>query len=170
MNRADWLITQIKENNYTKGVELGVQDGNTYKKLLINCPKLRLWGVDIWAEKSVRLHGDSNLLRMAEKKDNYHALLEWIDTTERQKRARLIRDFTHNCSEQFKDGYFDFIFVDASHAYADVKKDIELWSPKVRKGGLISGHDINMESVQQAVNETVGKHRTTIDNVWFKIV
>ena len=170
MNRAGWLEKLINENNYTKGIELGVQDGNTYKYLVSNCPKLRLWGVDIWAEKDVRQHGDTGLLRMAQEKNNYVALQAYIRVNNFQNRAKLIRDFTHNCSDQFTDGYFDFIFVDASHTYDDVKKDIELWAPKVRKGGCISGHDINMDSVKRAVSESVTDYETTVDNVWYKMV
>jgi predicted O-methyltransferase YrrM len=35
----------------------------------------------------------------------------------------------------------DFVFIDASHAYADVKADIEAWWPKIKPGGTIAGDD-----------------------------
>lgn len=40
-----------------------------------------------------------------------------------------------------KDDYFDLFFIDADHRYEGIKKDIELWLPKIRKGGIICGHD-----------------------------
>ncbi len=37
---------------------------------------------------------------------------------------------------------FDVLFVDGSHEYEDVKLDLSLYSPRVKKGGLILVHDI----------------------------
>jgi cephalosporin hydroxylase len=36
----------------------------------------------------------------------------------------------------------DFLYIDADHTYEGVKKDFELYSPLVRKDGLIGFHDI----------------------------
>jgi len=41
----------------------------------------------------------------------------------------------------------DFLFHDADHSYEEVKKDFELYSPLVRKGGIIAFHDIVTNSV-----------------------
>jgi len=35
-----------------------------------------------------------------------------------------------------------FLFIDADHSYEGVKQDYEMYSPLVRKGGLIALHDI----------------------------
>ena len=47
----------------------------------------------------------------------------------------------------------DMIFIDGDHIYSSVKKDIELWLPKLQNGGLICGHDCGYEEVSRAVNE-----------------
>lgn len=36
----------------------------------------------------------------------------------------------------------DFLFIDGDHTYAGVKADFEMYSPLVRKGGLLALHDI----------------------------
>ena len=56
----------------------------------------------------------------------------------------------------FADESIDFVFIDADHSYESVKKDIEAWLPKIRKNGIISGHDYgngNPSEVKQAVDE-----------------
>lgn len=47
----------------------------------------------------------------------------------------------------------DFMFVDADHSFNGVKKDYEMYSPLVKKGGLIAFHDI----VPSPHGETVNK-------------
>jgi len=36
----------------------------------------------------------------------------------------------------------DFLFIDGDHSYEGVRKDFEMYSPLVRKGGIIAFHDI----------------------------
>ena len=36
----------------------------------------------------------------------------------------------------------DFLFIDGDHSYRGVKKDFEMYSPLVRKGGIVAFHDI----------------------------
>jgi len=46
------------------------------------------------------------------------------------------------------------LFIDGNHNYLDVKKDIELYSPRVVAGGLIAFHDYNVyHGVKGAVDE-----------------
>jgi len=51
----------------------------------------------------------------------------------------------------------DFIYIDANHTYPYVKADIENFWPKVKKGGVLGGHDYCKLSgkvgVKTAVNE-----------------
>lgn len=58
-------------------------------------------------------------------------------------------------AKEFEDGSIDFCFIDANHTYEFVKRDIESFLPKMRKGGVMAGHDYNENhpGVMQAVNE-----------------
>jgi len=72
-------------------------------------------------------------------------------------------------SEQFQDGELDFVYIDGSHEYENVKRDILAWKPKIRVGGYIGGHDYSgIPSVTQAVDECLGvPDKTFMDNSWF---
>jgi predicted O-methyltransferase YrrM len=58
-------------------------------------------------------------------------------------------------AKDFKDESIDFVFIDANHTYEYVKRDIEAYLPKMKKGSIMAGHDYNMShpGVIQAVNE-----------------
>lgn len=43
-------------------------------------------------------------------------------------------------------GPLDFLFIDGDHRYTGVARDFELYSPRVRAGGLIGFHDIAPDS------------------------
>lgn len=65
-----------------------------------------------------------------------------------------IRSISWDGAKFYKDKSLDFVFIDASHDYESVKKDIEAWYPKVREGGVIAGHDYRWcKDVQKAVGE-----------------
>ena len=72
-------------------------------------------------------------------------------------------------AEQFEDGYFDFVFIDASHEYEDVKADILAWLPKIRGGGIIAGHDYvdSQREVRKAVDELFPNRKLHKGYVWY---
>jgi|TARA_B100000035_G_C21001148_1_gene554985 cephalosporin hydroxylase len=85
----------------------------------------------------------------------------------------LHKDFSYNIADKFKNGSYDFLYIDASHEYEDVLKDINLFLPKLKSNGIIAGHDYIPEwsGLMKAVDETVGKpDRTFWDTSWIKEV
>ena len=48
---------------------------------------------------------------------------------------------TMQAVDLFQNESLDFIYIDARHDYKAVWDDLEAWFPKLRKGGLFSGHD-----------------------------
>lgn len=49
----------------------------------------------------------------------------------------------YNVSQILKSDKIDFLFIDGDHSYDGVKRDFQLYSPFVKKGGIIALHDIN---------------------------
>ncbi len=61
------------------------------------------------------------------------------------------RGNSHDQILNIPDNSLDLCFIDADHRYKSVYKDIELCLPKVKKGGIICGHDmedINISDLQ----------------------
>ncbi len=69
-----------------------------------------------------------------------HANVEWVETTDRAKAARII-------------GKVDYLYIDGAHDYENVKADIAAYWSCVRKGGVMGGHDIHRPAVFKAVAE-----------------
>ena len=82
------------------------------------------------------------------------------------RRVELIRKSSKAAAEEFKNRTLDFVFIDAAHDYESVKKDIEAWYPKVKRGGIISGHDYYASSVRQAVHEYLKEVKSVSSSCW----
>jgi hypothetical protein len=60
------------------------------------------------------------------------------------------------------------VFIDADHTHRGVEADIRAWWPKIRRGGMLLGHDFQpaFPGVQRAVTERFGVPQVFADNVW----
>ena len=79
---------------------------------------------------------------------------------EEEKSGRIIfkKGFSYDVIDDFPDNYFDYIFIDATHLYESVKSDLNNYLPKLKKSGLMCGHDYSVNpafSVIPAVDEFV---------------
>lgn len=67
---------------------------------------------------------------------------------------------------------FDFVFIDGSHEYEDVLRDVRLLRSRVADGGVLAGHDYytdgNFPGVRKAVDELFGKPDEVVETIWVK--
>lgn len=142
--REHFLSDIIKENNLQVGAEIGVRTGRTSFHCLDNNLSLIMYAIDI----------DISQFYNQTVKEKYgdRLVVHEVD-------SRATPDF-------IEDGTLDFYFIDASHTYKNVKKDILAWTPKLKKDGWMIGHDIDYPSVSQAVKDTIGFYEVGPDNVW----
>lgn len=74
-----------------------------------------------------------------------------------ERRFSFIKGFSAEVSEQIPE--VDFAFIDGNHEHEYVKKDCELYWPKIKPGGFLCGHDYSggHPGVTEAVDEFFGK-------------
>ena len=84
--------------------------------------------------------GSSEHKKMFGKIDTYREFLENIKKAGVSDLVIPIKKTSGEAVKNF-DKKVDFILVDGAHEYEFVKKDYELWFPKLRNGGLIAFHD-----------------------------
>ena len=160
--RYHWLVNMINKYKYAMGAEVGAATGVTTVHLLDECPTLeRLAIVDIWKPVAPLSHP------RGWGKDNMEDLFR--DKFMDDPRIDIFKGLSWEMAEDVKDGILDFIFFDADHSYEGLKKELLAWIGKVKPGGLLCGHDINLEGVLQAVEELIpGWIDSKVDHVWYK--
>jgi predicted O-methyltransferase YrrM len=67
-------------------------------------------------------------------RDQQHVRLIHGDSHQEKTQRRVERLFAHRD--------LDLLFIDGDHSYNGVRRDFELYSPLVKKGGMIAIHDI----------------------------
>lgn len=70
-------------------------------------------------------------------------------------------------AKQVDDGSLDCIFIDANHAYASALEDIRAWAPKLRRNGLMCGHDFGRFGLTLAVRQCYGRSVSQWETIWF---
>jgi predicted O-methyltransferase YrrM len=89
-------------------------------------------------------------------------------TRKHRNRITELRGISWEMADKVEDGSLDFVFIDADHEYESVIRDIKAWAPKVKPGGLVSGHDTHFPGVLKAINELIPNWKpANVDHVWF---
>lgn len=131
----------INENNFKNCAEIGIGYGFHAKEILDNTKVEKLYLVDpmqyypndAFATDVINYGGFEKLVKnikthLSEHNDRY----TWF----RQPSVSIT-------NEQIPDESLDAVFIDADHSYDAVKKDLNFWWKKVRKGGWVLGDDYN---------------------------
>jgi len=165
LKRFGWLIDVIRARGYNIGAEIGGHKGNTTAKVLSGCPNLKLIVVDKWEDIVPDPHGE----KIGCEEDNMEEIKSIFDkrTHSFKDRLTVLRGDSVEMASKVEDNSLDFVFIDADHRYESVKADIRAWVPKLRPGGMLSGHDIDYPSVLRAVSELVPNFKDVgVNVVW----
>jgi predicted O-methyltransferase YrrM len=119
---------------------LAVEIANSGKNIKFDC-------VDTWEGGPEHVDFDTSAL--------YDTFISNMKPLE--KYYNPIKATSVEAAKLYEDESLDFVFIDACHQYECVVEDIRAWYPKVKKNGIISGHDYNdsWPGVVRAVNENI---------------
>lgn len=151
----------IEQRGFTKGVELGVKEGETFHYLLSKCPDLVLTGVDIFEMQPDNVVQDYRGWNQSRNEARVCKIVEKFPV-----RADLLKMDSAKSAELFEKGSVDFVFIDADHSAMSVYKDIMAWYDRISSKGAMFGHDYNWPSVRYVVDNIFENVMRYDDNVW----
>mmetsp|Transcript_30064 Transcript_30064/g.57742 ORF Transcript_30064/g.57742 Transcript_30064/m.57742 type:complete len:327 (-) Transcript_30064:515-1495(-) len=122
-------------------VELGVDSGGFSKFNLMHCEHcIKYFMVDVWGMGLQDTYADGSNLGSVERSEV--RMKQALENVAAYKDvAVILRNTTLEAAAMIEDGTVDFVYVDARHDYASVMQDLEAWWPKLRRGGILAGHD-----------------------------
>ena len=128
------------------GVEIGVWKGENIEALLQRCPNIKkMYGIDPY-----KAYGNYLVYR----DDAFLAPLR-TEAVERiaklGDKAELIELSSAEAVNKFEDESVDFVFIDGDHSFEAVYKDLQGWYKRLKPGGIFSGHDFDIPSVNDAL-------------------
>jgi predicted O-methyltransferase YrrM len=153
------MIELVKTlGNNLIGVEIGVSGGFNAKNILLSLPIKKLYLVDPYETfmqngESIKQHDGEEYEKAWRRLKEFEFKVEFI----LKDSCKAVKDIPNN---------LDFVYIDGNHSYKSVKRDIENYYPKVKKGGILGGHDYSTENrgVMLAVGGFANKNNLEIND------
>jgi len=96
----------------------------------------------------------------------------FIERTKDIENIIKIKKFSSDASLDFEDNSLDAVYIDGEHDFDSVSQDIKLWSKKIKKGGILCGHDFSLPFLKSILeNENlINELETYPDDSWSVII
>lgn len=128
------LALWFNEWGFKEGVEVGTYRGQFAEVLLKSNPNLHLTCVDPWTPYEGYNEHQGKFRAMNKYYEDAKARLKPYNCT-------LMREYSALAAEQIEDESLDFVYIDGNHTLPYVIQDLYSWEPKIKKGGVLCGHD-----------------------------
>lgn len=145
------------------GIELGVLKAETSCILLDECPNIHsLFCIDPYLP-----YEDKNKDQM----DQYNQIA--VKNLSKYKNVSLLTSSSLDTHTVFDDGSVDFVFIDTVLNREQLEKELDLYYPKIRNGGIIFGHDANHEEIVMGLKSFREKNKIRLpilhskNQVWY---
>lgn len=136
IDRFRGLCSIFKELGFKVGAEVGVNRGKYSKWICIKNKGVKLYCIDPYLA-----YGDYVECHDKDGQKVMDDCFEQAKTRLKGFNCEFVRKTSMDAVKDFKDESLDFVFIDGNHTFEYAVNDIAEWSKKVRKGGIISGHD-----------------------------
>ena len=93
------------------------------------------------------------------------SLLEKVKERMASYNCHIVKKFSMDAVKEFNDESLDFLYIDCNHSFVHIAQDLWYWSKKVRKGGVVSGHDYSNLSGKEGLNAC---HVKYVVDAWVK--
>jgi predicted O-methyltransferase YrrM len=127
------LYCLFAELGFNVGAEIGVFMGRNAHVLLETIPNLRLHLVEPYAN-----HPNNEIVYSAQ---DFSKAKRMTRKRLKNRNVEFLEMFSEEAIKHVPDESLDFVYIDAGHEYDFVMMDMIIWSRKVKKGGIVSGHD-----------------------------
>jgi SAM-dependent methyltransferase len=145
--------------------EIGVWQGDFAAQILETCRPLKLHLIDPW--RYTPAYERSFYGRSRDSQTTLDGIHDSVQERFGSAIAAGVVEVHRQTSEAaallFPDGYFDFVYVDGNHTYEFVRRDLEVYRPKLKPDAVLAGDDYALRGwwewgVKRAVDEAVREH------------
>jgi len=168
--RWNILIDLLKERPHQRGAEIGVFEGDTSYRLMEALPNLeKLFCVDPfehYPDQTKTLNPNKAKFHDADYNQVMKTFLGRM--APHTERYLLLREYSLAAARLIEDHSLDFVFIDGNHAYEYIMQDIQAWLPKIKSGGLLSGHDYRVKGHNRSFGVTKAVHEVFKDKFEFR--
>lgn len=161
VNSREDFLGEAKRHlpNKCVAVEIGVLNGD-FSKMILDIVKPReLVLIDPYEVGGEQY--DSGLNTAYSTQDDYERILKRFEVEMFDRKIFIHRRYSYETVEDVTDNSIDFIYIDSSHLFFDVKRDLNDWLPKLKDNGIMGLHDyieVNDFGVIKAVDEFTEEH------------
>ena len=136
-----FLLEMMPKNSIC--AEIGVSRGEFSEKILEYVQPQKLHLIDPWL-KEPHVH-------------YYDQVCERFKASIASGQVEIHRNKSQFVYAMFPDHYFDWIYVDGSHNYKSVKRDLDHFYPKIKPDGFMTGDDYRLVEKRKGLRDAVAE-------------
>jgi predicted O-methyltransferase YrrM len=146
------LLQILAEMKIKTACEVGVKAGEYASKMLQGIPSLeKLYLIDLWEirKNHIDASNPNNKIDFYDEKlkETKEATKKW------REKVEILKGHSGEMCNHIKNGSLDWAYIDAGHDYLSCIEDLRAYWPKIKSGGIMSGHDYHTAAEVKKINK-----------------